>query len=62
MKEALDQILQSEMTEFLGAAPAERRMGRSDYRAGHERGLGTRFGKIELRVLRDRGRVLDGLV
>ena len=55
VKEALDQILQAEMTEFLGAAPGERSPGRAGYRAGYyERGLVTRVGKIELRIPRDR--------
>jgi putative transposase len=55
VKEALEQILQTEMTEFLGAAPGERSDGRSGYRAGYYgRGLITRVGKIELRVPRDR--------
>src|SRR5690349_809841 len=55
VKEALDQILQAEMTEFLGAAPGERSSERLGYRAGYyERGLITRVGKIELRVPRDR--------
>ena len=55
VKEALDQILQAEMTDFLGAAPSERSASRLGYRAGYyERGLITRVGKIELRVPRDR--------
>jgi transposase-like protein len=54
-KEALDQVLQAEMTEFLGAAPGERSDSRIGYRAGYySRGLITRIGKIELRVPRDR--------
>jgi transposase-like protein len=55
VKEALDQVLQAEMTEFLGAAPGERTEGRGGYRSGYYgRGLVTRIGKIELRVPRDR--------
>ena len=55
VKEALEQILQTEMTDFLGAGPGERSEGRSGYRAGYYgRGLITRVGKIELRVPRDR--------
>jgi transposase-like protein len=55
VKEALDQMLQAEMTEFLGAAPSERSEGRGGYRSGYYgRGLITRVGKIELRVPRDR--------
>jgi len=54
-EEALNQVLQAEMTEFLGAAPGERSETRSGYRAGYyNRGLITRIGKIELRVPRDR--------
>ncbi|HET7237988.1 MAG TPA: IS256 family transposase [Terrimicrobiaceae bacterium] len=54
-KEALEQVLQAEMSEFLGAAPGERTEGRIGYRAGYySRGLITRIGKIELRVPRDR--------
>jgi len=54
-EEALNQVLQAEMTEFLGAAPGERSDTRSGYRAGYySRGLITRIGKIELRVPRDR--------
>jgi transposase-like protein len=37
VKEALDQILQAEMTEFLGAAPGERSAERVGYRAGYYR-------------------------
>lgn len=55
VKEALDQMLQAEMTEFLGAAPGECSEGRGGYRSGYYgRGLITRVGKIELRVPRDR--------
>ena len=47
VKEALDQILQGEMTDFLGAGPGERVATRAGYRAGYyERGLVTRVGKI----------------
>jgi transposase-like protein len=34
-KEALDQVLQAEMAQFLGAAPGERTEARSGYRAGY---------------------------
>ena len=55
MKEALQEVLEAEMTEHLGAGPHERQEGRQGYRAGHyERGLVTRMGKLELRVPRDR--------
>ena len=55
MKEALQEVLEAEMSEFLGAAPSERSETRSGYRAGYyHRGLVTRIGKLELRVPRDR--------
>ena len=55
MKQALHEVLETEMTELLGAGPHEREAGRQGYRAGHdERGLVTRIGKLELRVPRDR--------
>lgn len=55
MKEAMQEVLEGEMTEFLGAAPSERTEGRQGYRAGYYgRNLVTRIGKLELRVPRDR--------
>lgn len=55
MKEALQEVLEGEMTEFLGAAPGERTEGRNGYRSGYYgRNLVTRIGKLELRVPRDR--------
>jgi putative transposase len=55
MKEALQEVLEGEMTEFLGASPGERTDSRNGYRAGYYgRGLVTRIGKLELRVPRDR--------
>jgi transposase-like protein len=55
MKEALQEVLEGEMTEHLGALPSERSDGRSGYRAGYySRSLVTRIGKLELRVPRDR--------
>jgi transposase-like protein len=56
MKEALQEVLEGEMTDFLGAAPGERTESRSGYRAGYYgRSLVTRIGKLELRIPRDRG-------
>jgi transposase-like protein len=41
VREALDRILQTEMTDFLGAAPGERNAIRVGYRTWYyERGLG----------------------
>ena len=55
MKEALQEVLEGEMTEFLGASPGERTAERNGYRAGYYgRNLVTRIGKLELRVPRDR--------
>ncbi len=55
MKQALQEVLESEMTEQLGAGSSERSESRSGYRAGYySRGLITRIGKLELRVPRDR--------
>ena len=55
LKEALQEVLEAEMTEFLGAGPAERTEARNGYRAGYyNRGLVTRVGKLELRIPRDR--------
>src|SRR5690349_3971777 len=54
-KEALEQVMQGEMADLLGAAAGERSEQRRGYRAGYySRGLITRVGKIELRVPRDR--------
>jgi len=55
MKESLQEVLEAEMTEALGAASSERAEGRLGYRAGYYgRRLVTRIGKLELRVPRDR--------
>lgn len=55
MKQALQEVLEGEMTQFLGAAPGERTEARNGYRAGsYGRNLVTRIGKLELRVPRDR--------
>ena len=54
IKAAVQEVLEAEMTELLGAGPHERQEGRQGYRAGYyERGLVTRVGKLELRVPRD---------
>ena len=55
MREALQEVLEAEMSEALGAGPGERTEGRRGYRAEYySRGLVTRIGKLELRVPRDR--------
>ena len=55
LKESLQEVLEAEMTEVIGAGPGERTAERSGYRAGYySRSLVTRIGKLELRVPRDR--------
>ena len=55
VKDALQEVLEGEMTEFLGAEPGERTEARNGYRSGYYgRSLVTRIGKLELRVPRDR--------
>ncbi|HSN84064.1 MAG TPA: IS256 family transposase [Polyangiales bacterium] len=52
---ALQEILEAEMNEHIGAGPYERSGERRGYRAGYySRSLITRVGKIELRVPQDR--------
>lgn len=51
----LNQILQAEMTDHLGAEPGERTDERQGYRNGsYQRQLTTRVGRLELEVPRDR--------
>jgi putative transposase len=51
----LQEVLEAEMTEALGAEKSERVSGRVGYRSGHyRRSLTTRVGNIELRVPQDR--------
>jgi len=55
LRQTLEEVLEAEMTEFLGAAAGERTDSRSGYRAGYDsRNWVTRIGKLELRVPRDR--------
>jgi len=55
LRESLQEVLEAEMTELIGAGPCERSAERTGYRAGHYgRSLVTRIGKLELRVPRDR--------
>ena len=60
LKESLQEVLEAEMTETVGAGLGERTAVRTGYRSGYySRGLVTRVGKLELRVPRDReGRCL----
>src|SRR5215472_9597227 len=51
---ALQEVLDAEMTEALGAEKGERASGRQGYRSGYYgRTLITRVGKLELRVPQD---------
>src|SRR6478735_4427637 len=55
VQDLLQEMLEGEMTEALGAAKSERSEGRIGYRSGHyNRTLITRVGKLELRVPQDR--------
>jgi putative transposase len=52
---ALQEVLEADMTEALGAEKGERASGRQGYRSGYYgRTLITRVGKLELRVPQDR--------
>lgn len=55
VRESVQQILEAEMTDALGASKSQRTAGRRGYRSGYyERSLVTRVGKLELRVPQDR--------
>ena len=55
VRTALQEVLEAEMTEALGAERGERTAGRLGYRSGYYgRTLITRVGKLELRVPQDR--------
>ena len=55
VRAVLQEVLEAEMTDALGAAKGERSAGRLGYRSGHYgRTLITRVGKLELRVPQDR--------
>ena len=55
VRTALQEVLEAEMSETLGAAKGERTVDRLGYRAGYYgRTLVTRVGKLELRVPQDR--------
>ena len=57
VREVLQQVLEGEMEETLGAAKGQRTEGRQGYRSGYyTRSLVTRVGNIELRVPQDRQR------
>jgi len=53
--EVLNQVMEAEMTDALGAAKSERTSARAGYRSGYySRSLLTRVGAVELRVPQDR--------
>jgi putative transposase len=55
VEEVMQQVLEAEMDEALGAEKGERTPNRQGYRSGHyPRTLITRVGKLELRVPQDR--------
>lgn len=55
MKAALQEVLEAEMSQALGASKGERRAERLGYRSGYySRNLVTRVGTLELRVPQDR--------
>src|SRR5438046_6663358 len=55
VRTALQEVLEAEMTDALGAENGERAAGRQGYRSGYYgRTLITRVGKLELRVPQDR--------
>src|SRR5512140_3235235 len=55
VQEVIQQLLEAEMEEALGAEKSERTPGRRGYRSGYYgRTLVTRVGKLELRVPQDR--------
>lgn len=55
LQEVVQQVLEAEMEEVVGAGKWERSEGRVGYRSGYrERTLITRVGKLELRVPQDR--------
>ena len=55
VQQVVQEILEAEMDETLGASKGERSSGRRGYRSGYyPRGLVTRVGKLELRVPQDR--------
>jgi putative transposase len=55
LREAMQTVLEAEMTDCLGASPGERTPERLGYRAGfYPRTLVTRVGALELKVPRDR--------
>jgi putative transposase len=55
IRTTLQEVLEAEMTDALGAAKSERTTGRNGYRSGYYgRSLITRVGKLELRIPQDR--------
>ena len=55
LENVMNEIMEAELTEHIGAGPSEQTSGRCGYRNGHyQRKLTTRVGTLELEVPRDR--------
>jgi len=55
VQQTVQEVLEAQMTEILGASKGERTTGRRGYRSGYyDRNLITRVGRIELRIPQDR--------
>ena len=55
VRAVMQEVLEAEMTDALGAEKGERTAGRNGYRSGYYgRSLITRVGKLELRIPQDR--------
>jgi putative transposase len=55
VQSVVQQVLEAEMTAFIGAEPYERNAGRRGHRNGYKpRTLKTRVGELELMVPKDR--------
>ena len=62
MQTAIEEVLEAEITETLGAEKGERTAGRQGNRSGYySRTLIARVGKLELRVPQDRSGRFFGL-
>lgn len=61
LEKVMNEVLQAEMTEHLGAEHGEQTEDRQGYRNGsYERNLTTRIGSLKLEVPRDRDGTFPG--
>lgn len=61
LENVLNEMMEAELTEHIGAEPSEQTSGRRGYRNGHyRRKLTTRVGTLELEVPRDRDGTFSG--